>query len=786
MSSTAYSVRPHKGRPALCIDGQPAPAHAYAYSYCGSFRWPGAEEIHRKFIDHGCRTFVLCPRGGVDGDWGTTPFWTDDNVFPDDPLAVPGSAWQETLDQARFLLDRAPDTRFWVRCMSLPPKRWIEKFPDDLQLNAYGKRYPDPCLASDRYDDQVGRFMENLVRQCERQPWGDRVIGYLVYPVGEGTSLLTCEGFLFDQSPVMQQGFRAFLRRRYGTDAALQAAWGRPEVTLDDARVPHDAEYRERGRARFQALPEAGQALAFAARRLHWPDPRTTVAERDYCWYMRERTERNFRTLCCAVKRAAPHKLAGLDAFKQSMLGWPLPCMRHGDFETFNAAMHPLSGAFDLARLLDMPELDAVATPHQYSKRGMGFGYEGEGIGDSVVLHGKLMLMEEDQRTFCEHEGHKYDYLADAREARAGFWRNFASALTRGYLTYPMDVCRPSYFMDDGIQAILKRRREVQEAALGQEHRDAPAVVMLLADTDTLHEDFRIDYQNLAVLHQQMYGLVRCGAPTRTCLFDDLARDDFPEPHRLFLLPNLFLHTPERLALLREKLFRNGNVVIFGPATGITDGTRLSGESARALTGIPLELVHKEMPRWVSIDRFDHPVTAGLSRRIDYGDSYPYGPLLVPQPHPDVRRLGGIRWPSALSGAGLVIREFGRGAAGNGTPGPRGPGDYAVVFTAAVPLPPELLRAFAAYSGTHVYSDSDDDLVFADERILGIHSTRPGRRTFRLPRATAVWDLVANRRVREHTDTLTLCIDPPQTRLLYLGDDPASAGRTPPGRPGWR
>ncbi len=768
--STIYSVRRHKGRPMLHIDGRPEPRYAYAYSYCGSFRWPEAEEIHSKFIAHGCRTFVLCPRGGVDDDWGTLPFWTDDNVFPDDPLAVPGSAWQETLDQVRFILDRAPDSRFWVRCMSLPPKRWIDKYPDELQLNAYGKRYPDPSLAGDRYDEQVGRFMENLVRQFERQPWGDRVIGYLVYPVGEGTSLLTCEGFLFDQSPAMQQGFRAFLRRRYGTDGALRDAWQRTDVTIDTAGVPNDAEFRERGRAQFKVLPNAGQALDLVSRRLHWPDPESTVAERDYCFYMRELTERNFRTLCGAVKRAAPNKLAGLDAFKQSMLGWPLPCMRHGDYETFNSAMHPLSGAFDMARLLDMPELDAVATPHQYSHRGMGFGYEGEGIGDSVALHGKLMLMEEDQRTFCQPEGWTFDALADMTEARAGFWRNFASSITRGYLTYPMDVCNPSYFMDDGIQAILGRRREAQEAILERERRDTPSAVMVLCDYDTLHEDFSIDYQNLAVLHQQMYGLVRCGVPARTYLFEDLARDDFPEQHRLFLFPDLFLYTPERLTLLRDKVFRNGNVVIFGPATGITDGRKLSAETAFELTGIPMELLRKEMPRWVSVDRFDHPITAGLSRRIDYGDSYPYGPILATLPHPDVRRLGGIRWPSSKSGTGLAIREFGRGAAGNGDPGPRGPGDYAVVFTAAVPLPPALLRAFACYSGTHVYSDSDDDLIFADDLMLGIHATRPGTREFRLPRMSAVRDVTADRKISDCADRIVVRIDPPQTHLFMLTD----------------
>ena len=88
----------------------------------------------------------------------------------------------------------------------------------------------------------------------------------------------------------------------------------------------------------------------------------------------------------------------------------------------------------------------------------------------------------------------------------------------------------------------------------------------------------------------------------------------------------------------------------------------------------------------VTIDRFDHPITRRLDQRIDFGDSFVYGPLLVPQEHPEVIRLGGIQWPTARDGAGLVIREFGRGADGNGRPGPRGVGDYATIFSAAVPL----------------------------------------------------------------------------------------------------
>ncbi len=781
MPTTTYTIRPHSGRPTLFVDGKPD--CGYAYNYCGSFRHPEAADIYRQFLANGCRTFVLALRGGVEGDWGTTPFWTDDGVFPAEPLAVPGSAWQETLDQIQLILDLAPDARFWLRCNCSPPKRWVEKFPDELLLNAYGRRYTEPSLASDRYDQQVGRFIDHFVGYCERQPWADRVIGYLVYPLGEGTTQLTCEGYLFDQSPAMLHGFQTYLQQRYGTDAALQQAWQRPDLTLATATVPNDADFRRRGQpqqGRFGSLSD-NFSVHRASHRLHWPDPAEMAAERDYCLYMRQLTGRNFRTLLQAVKRQAPRKLAGMDAFKQAMLGWPLMARHAGDYVAYDGAMHPVSGAFAMAELLDLPELDVVATPHDYLHRGMGFPYEGEGIGDAVVIRGKMMFMEEDQRTYClPTAGERWNMLHPGPEIAAGLWRNFATSLTRGHNTYPMDVMgRPSFFSGADVQAVLRERGRVQREALAWQRQEVPAIVMVIDDAGVIDEDFTIGYQNLAVIQQRQSGLARCGVPYRLHLLEDLARDNFPACHKVFLFPNLFRLTPERQALIRAKVFRDGNVAIFGPATGITDGVCRRADLASELLGIPLNLVLQESPRRVTVDRFDHPLTANLPRRLDYGDSYVYGPLLAPAcaafpdgppPHPDVRRLGGIQWPAALDGPGLVVREFGKGASGNGTPGPRGSDDYAVVFTAAVPLPAELLRAFAVFSGTHVYSDSDDDLIFADSSLLGIHSMRPGQRTFHLPRPTTVWDLIENREVSDGTASLTLQLEAPSTHLFRLGD----------------
>jgi len=752
-----YCVRQHRGKPVVMRDGRPIPA--FCYNYCGAMEWKGAREIIAKFAANGCKVFMVPVRGGVENDYWTTPFWTDDGVFPD---VSADEAEYFVGEMVHEVLKAVPDALLWVRFGSSPPKRWREKHPGDLLLNSFGKVYDEASLASESYNTQLARFIENTVRFCERQPWGERVIGYLVYPLGEGTTQLTCDGYLFDRSPAMQKGFREYLARKHRADS-LDSLDSLDSIDSIDSQVPDDRDFHERGKTRHAEVSTDGKKIERIPRRLHWPEPQETAAERDYCLYMRELTGRNFRTILAAVKRAAPSKLAGIDAFKQTLLGWPLVARWVGDYQTHGGAMHPVSGAFALAELLDLPDLDVVVTPHDYLHRGMGFGYEGEGIGDSVVAHGKLFFVEEDQRTLSLSEAGRWNYLKDMKEARAGLWRNLGSSLSRGYNTYPMDVCGPSFFMDDGIQEVLAARRIVHEAALDWPRREVPCFVMVVDDSSVIHEDFTIGYQYLAVIHQRLYGLSRCGVPFRLHLFEDLARDDFPSCHKVFLFPNLFCVTPERLELLRRKVFRNGNVAIFGPASGITDGRRLSAETATELTGIPLELVRKESPRFVTIDRFDHPITNSFASRLDYGDSLPYGPLLVPQEHPHVKRLGGIQWPTARDGAGLVIRQM------------KG---WTSVFTCAMPLPAPLLRELARYSGTHVYSESDDDLVFADSCTLAVHSVRPGRRTIKLPKPSTVWDLIARRKLGEGLTELRIWVDPPQTKLYYLGrGDPLKEAR---------
>ncbi len=760
-----YCIVNHVGKPAFCQDGKPIVLPSYCS--CGP-SFPNYPDAIKRFASHGCKVFWLMSTGGYNGEWGTSPFWTAPGQINDTPVKMPENYFG--LDQqAQFILSIVPDAQFFVRMMDMPPESWATENPDDMLLNYDGIRYQIPSYASDKYLKESEAFLTVLARYCERQSWADSIIGYVVYPLGEGATPLACEGYLFDQSPVMRQKFRQFLRDKYKTDLSLQAAWDDESVTLDSVNVPRDTDFRQRGNKSV----------------LYWPDEKQVQRERDYFECQKPLFLRYYKTAIAAFHKIAPNRLIGFDAFKGNMLGWMTHQIFGRDKWKRNYGDQFLAtGTTGMAELLDLPGLDIIATPHDYRCRWVGFGYDPEGIGDSISLHGKIMMVEEDARSYANNERGLFGSIEPGEED-AVLYRNLAASLSKGQQSYPMDVC-VGYFENEKIQQVLENRTNIEREFLDISRQDVPSVVMLVDDRASFYTDFSAEYNDLAVIRQRIYGMNHCGVPTRTFLWDDLKRDNFPACHKLFILPNCYQYDSNVMELLRKKLFKNGNVIVFGPGSGITDGKTTSPEFAAALMGIDFELYDYEYPRFVTFDNWHHQLTSGFGACDSYGDTHVYGPVLIPfdRDAPECKggnksckamagdsrpfvRLGTIPLDNGKRRPGLVIKEFGKGASGNGIPGERGVGDYAVVFSSSVPLPANLLRNLARYSGTHIYNEIDD-VVYADSSMVALHAVKPGVRKIQLPGIYNIEDVVTSEIIGEKLSEININVDSPATYWFRL------------------
>lgn len=729
------------GRPAIVSGaGEVLPPSCYCDCIVRDFdEWVAR---NRDFVESGVHLYFLSPKN----DWTTLAslYWTDDGVYPQPTDA---EAAKDIEGQAQAILAMDPQARFYVRPSEAVPKAWAVKYPGEMQLSSTGQRLDQLSLAATFGWDHFCRYLRNVVAYCEARPWADRIVGYMYFAMGEGLTNLACNGFAFDTCEAMQAAFRRHVRSKYGDEAALRQAWNDPQLTFDAVRVPTEAEWK----ARRETLR-------------HWPDPDQVRRERDYFALQAALFRRNFRGIMGTLREATAARpvLLGIDALKQPMLGWLLnQAFGRQDWITDPMGDYPEmtvpSGAVDVGDLLDDEGWDIVITPSDYTARSVGYGWESEGVNDSLRLRGKAMLVENDSRTWMGAEAETLGAFLTPAEVRAGLLRNTAWALTRGHLHYWMNV-GSSYFHDPKIHEVaLRDERRLLDASVNWPHRETEhAICLVIDDSSPRHENGTAGYQQIATLWQRHLGLAHCGVPYRVYLFSDLAKPNMPK-YRTYLFPNLFELNDERLALLRETVLRDGRLAIFGPATGITDGRRLGAEGVSRLLGLEFEMIPRQAPRRVMVHG-DHPVTARLPASLTYGDSYAYGPILIPS-RAAVNAGGFVTLGSAttfwgVNKPGLILKETSA---------------CRMVWSVALPLPANLLRECCRYAGGHIWCE-EDDVVLASDTVAALHSVKAGPRTLHLPTARPVWDLLNGRKLGVTVTRIDMTILPPETRLFYFGE----------------
>ena len=728
----------HLGRPAVFIDG--TVHHLAGYNYHGR---------HLKlFSRHGMGVYLIGP-GSNPEDQNGTRFWSGDRISSRPIVDSPDI---DTVDErAARVLEADPDSYLIVRFVTRAPASWQTLHPDAFFVTEEGERLDRPSLASDLYWDMNDRYAASLIEYVESRPWADRVVGYANFHYEEGIHRPVAQGWYFDHSEIMTTKWRAFLREKYRSDDALQAAYANPSITLDTMRVPTD---RLRG-----PVPEVAQIP-------YWQAGADNRGLRDYLELTRDLFHRNFRDTSAAMAAAVDRDVIFLhDALKQVMSGWNLYGFfnyPHTGHDTSWSPAYPDlmggSGSISVAGLFDLPGCDGLITPHDYEGRGIGGVYEPEGIVDSAVLRGKFFAGEMDQRIGTRDVGP----ARTPKELHALIWRNFANSFTRGYNSYWMHgFFVDDWFEEDEAQKMVHRHVEVIKESIHWPHETVPGIAMVLDDAAILETNGNGNFLHQAVIAERKLGIARCGVPVRIYLFEDLALDDFP-PHRVYYFPNLFRAGKEKLEILRRKVFRDGHVVVWGPGSGISDGERIGAASATELTGFAFETLPVNAARRILVSNFEHPLTRGLDADTMIGGSQPYGPVLLPT---DGLELGLAWTKGGHADIGMALKEFGRGPGGPASE--RGAGDYAALFMTALQIPAELWRNIARYAGAHVYCESNDVLM-ANKHMVALHSLKGGEKRITLPERCRVRDVVSGRDIAKNASEILFELNPPETRVFLL------------------
>ena len=620
-----------------------------------------------------------------------------------------------------------PDAYIMPRLQFVPTNYWARTHSDQMARYADGSE-GDVSLASTEFWADCVDALEALISHFAdpATPGGDRIIGFHL----DRGEWFYDQSAGFDCSEANRLAFQNWLRAKYQFPYALRAAWYSSSATFEDAEIP----------AWPGATTKADDAPLYSGPRDgRWPD---------YALFSSDLVAQAITGLAEAVKTLSEGRL--------------LVGVSYG--YTLEFATRSDSGHLALAQVLASPHIDILAGPNSYTGRGAGsVGGFGAPI-DSVALHGKLWLVEDDTKTFLADEETPDTYnpkIASGADTQAAHERHFGAALAhRAGVTW-MDLWGQGWLDNPDIWREMGRLRD-QAERLDQ----VSVIPTLTPDVVVFVDEASLAYfkNNPAGLGQALVAksrdlLLRSGASVGFYLQSDVRQENLPDA-KLYLFLNALRVTTEERRAIRERLHRPGKTLVWLYAPGLFDEGGLAEHEIGDTVGMALRLQPWNCRLGSQLTDARSSVTDRLrAGKRGLGQEDVINPsFAVTDPQALV-----LAEYTQTGGASLAVREQ--------------PGGWKSVFIGDPHLTNELLRGLYAYAGVPVY-ETQDDVVYAGEGVLLVHAPFTGQRTITLPRRATVYDVTEDKIVATQTRSFRVFLRARTTRLFLWGETEAIVAAT--------
>ncbi len=681
-------LRPLGGDAALFVNGAPMPAFFYVSS--GGLH----PQYHREAAQAGVHLY---------SDWfGTSRHADMGHVAPD------------TYDYGEYdryfaaILEIDPDAWFLPHIGLSGPLWWQKAHPEELSLREDGVRDPT-SFASERWKREMGDDLRRLIAHLRRAPYADRIIGYVLYSgyTAEWQMWGTWQPSRDDYSQPALRAFRAFLLKRYGSDAKLRDAWADATVTLVTAEMPCGPKRRPPGPQVFR-------------------DPKTERQTMDFYEFINTMTSDAILHFARIARDASVGK---------SLVG------TYYAYLTAHGINQQDSGHLAAQRVFDSPDIDFLMSPPNYWYRKPGEACTFMSATDSLRMRGKLWLDESDHRTFLSEPGAGYGRAETLAETLGVFRREFAEVLTKRAAVSWFDM-GGGWFSHPAILAEMGHTAAVMKQSLSCRQPFAPEIGVFV-DPDSFYW-MRSTAANAALVLNQVVTMPQSGAPWDFCLLSDIADERMPD-YKLYVFLNAFRADDARREAIRRKLRRNHATALFVYAPGYFGADGVSLDNMRALTGIRIAKDEAGGAPQVVLDA-KAPLAQGLSSGEAVGAKLTVSPLFYADEHGAqvVGRLVGCGRP------GLVVKRL---------------DGWTSIYSAAMTLPPPLMRRIARQAGVHVWLESDD-AIYTDGRFIGVHAAADGTKRVSLPFVGQAADVLKGTSLSCDGRTVTFEMKRAETLLL--------------------
>jgi len=680
----------HQGPPWTIYGGTGAPSDEL-------IRFAAERGIHQQT----CPTEIPWPRGGKPPDYGLVDW------------------------QLRHILSLDPEALILPRVFLDAPQWWKDEHPDQIMVYDDGKhRQCSP--ASKLWRRDAAEALRLYVQHLEAN-FGANILGYHVgaQSAGEWFYDYTWEPPLPCFEEPFRVGFVEYLRAKYPSEKALQEAWGDPGIRGHDPIQSHrigivSPEFRlptkdERVQGKLGAFrdPQAQR----------WVIDFAEYAQVCLCEYLEE---------CARIVR-------------EETQGRKLSVFFYGylyDVSGFGNGGQ-VSGHLRLHRALHSPNVDIFCSPISYFDRQSGGTGPFMAPVDSVELHGKLWLNEDDTRTHLADPTANYGRTETLAQTLGVYRRNFGHIFPRRAATWWMDFGAGWMNSPEIFDNFAKLRDIYRDRAPTKPY--APQVA-IITDEDSflfLRNSNEVTGPCVSEMRAQFE---RCGAPVGLYLMDDVCEGRLPDTVKLYVFLNAFRVTDAQREQLRAVVARAGKTALWVYAPGFVNQNASPANMARL---IGMQMIQRTAADLPAIE-LTEPGKAQLGADPPtIGGPRPLSPsFAVAEGQPGVEVLG--RYAGTGEAAAAMKTE----------------GGWTSVFWGGLQVPASALRALARLAGAHVYCDSGD-IVGAGPGFVSLHVTTAGEKTISLPeRWPAAIDLITGEVIARATNGFTLTMEAGETRLL--------------------
>ncbi len=477
------------------------------------------------------------------------------------------------------VLDADPDAFLMPRLQCVPTNYWARTHPDEMARYADGSE-GDVSMASGEFWADSVDALEALIAHLNdpATAGGDRVIGF---HLDKGEWFYDREAG-YDYSAPNVLAYRNWLHEKYQQPYALRAAWFQGAASFEEAAIPSWTPPS----AKPDTMP------VYSSRRdQQWPD---------YAQFASDLVAEAITGLAAAVKT-----LSGGQLLVGVSYGYTL------EFATRND-----SGHLALGTLLQSPNIDILAGPNSYTSRAAGSPASFGAPIDSVALHGKLWMVEDDTKTFLAHSETEDSYnphIAGGADTQAAHQRHFGAALAhRAGVTW-MDLWGQGWLDNPDIWRELGGLRDQADrlAQIAPSAPVGPEVVVFVDEASLAYLKSNEAGLGLSLVGKTRDLLLRTGASVGFYLQSDVTYPDLPDAKLYLFLNALRVTTQERLAI-RERLQRAGKTLAWVYAVGLFDEKGLSEEEIGETVGMALRLQPWNARGGSQISEARHPLLERL------------------------------------------------------------------------------------------------------------------------------------------------------------------------------